>query len=148
MGRGKLIEDAKFQVLFPGGQYSDTSAAVCYGRPVDTKDYDEAVFLIHANSVPTTNTLTPLVVENSIADPVGAVAVTSAAFTALSASNYTTPQVGSVVCKNTKRFLFLKTTMAAGTGANPTIGFGATVVLSKADKGAVDNGPVFDIDNL
>jgi hypothetical protein len=145
---GKLIESAKFQVLFPGGQYTDTSAAVCYGRPVDTQGYDEAVFVVHANSVPTTNTLTPLLVENSIADPVGAVAVTSASFTALSASNYTTPQAGSIVCKNTKRFLFLKTTMAAGTGANPTIGFGAIVVLSKADREPVSNGPVFNIDNL
>ena len=145
--RGKLIEEAKFQTLYPGGQYTGTGPVTCYGRPIDTQQYDEAVFAVDAASVLANNTLTALVVENSIADGVGAVAVTGASFTAMTSSNYTTTQFGSVICKNTKRFLFLKTTLAGG-GGDPTVSFGARVALSKADVQAVNNAPVFDVDNL
>jgi len=145
--RGKVIEAVQFETLYPGDQYTGTSAVACYGRTLDSRPYDEVAFRLEVGECPANDTLAAAVYENSTQDPDGAVAVTSAAFTTVTSSTDLAGRSGSLVCKNTKRYLWLRTVMSA-TGGNPTIGFGASAAFTKADNEPVSQSADFDVDNL
>jgi hypothetical protein len=140
----KSIEACHFATLYPGDQYTGTTDVACYGRCLDTQGYEEVMIRLEVGECPANDTLAAAVYENSTQAPGGSVAVTGGGFTTITSSTDLAGRSGSVVCKKLKRYLWLRTVMSA-TGGNPTIGFGATAILSKAQSEPVSDTPDFDV---
>lgn len=149
--RGKLIENCKFQTVFPGERYTAASAAVCYGRVIDTKGYDELVVHVNPGTQLAGNTVAVVLRENSTPDPTGSVAITSASFTTVTTSNDTESAAGRVAslkCSEFKRYIFAHATFGgAGSAAAYTSGFGAVAVLRSKEM-PVSQTVDFDVDNI
>lgn len=122
MGKLKLIEAAKFTQLW--NPLSRTSTGTLYnsdgstGSGLDTKESDEVVFQINVGAFAgASTTLNAAVYEAATNNADSASAVSGATFTEMKQSNQNTQRLVSVLCKNTKRYLWVRTVKAVDTQA-------------------------------
>jgi len=152
IGRGKLVEDLKVaQLVEPADRatdattlYNGAAATAASGTGLDTRDYDEVVFVINAGTFTGDAQETCAVYHSATDDSTAATLVTGASFTAITTSNDKKLHIGSVICKNDHRYMWLRSVSSMSTG---TSRFGAMAILGKSTGTPVTNSEVFDVDN-
>lgn len=145
-GRGKIGEDNLVQqILEPDAR---TSASTLYNgnatttnNYIDTRGFDECLIVLNAGVVAAAGSIAASIVENDTDADTAAAAISGAAFTAVTPANDQAVQVGNIVCKNQKRYLWLKTVQANATETN----ISAVAILGKADSLPVSQTLVFDV---
>jgi len=96
------------------------------GYGFDSQPFDDCMCVINVGTIAgPLATLINTVLESATDDPSAATAITNAAFTHITQSNDETLMVGSIMCKDTKRYLFLKT---EAQGSPITIDFSASFI--------------------
>lgn len=156
--RGKIVEDLLYDQVVAAGKYSSAPGTLYNGQlssisnnGIDTRNCDEINFIINAGTVHTSGTLDVSIVENTTNDPSTATLVsgnaspsdtasTAATFTQITPSNDEALHIGSIKCKNFKRYMWARH-LVAGASAN----FGIIAVLGKCDRDPQSNSPVFDL---
>lgn len=152
IGRGKIAEALKYQNAFTSECISVSAATVYYngnaitdnsGIMIDTQDFDEINFVINPGTVlGTLATIQNTVYDSATDDPTAAALVTGASFTDVNSSNDDAIQEGSILCKNAKRYMCLRTEVL---GTLITIDFSAIAALGKVDGEAVSKTLTFDV---
>lgn len=137
--RGKLIEAVEFKQLDKPA--SRTASTVLYNGVaatttsyLDTQGYDEVVISLNKGTFASGAVVDFSVVESADTDPSAATAVSGASFTQGTPSADDAVEVISIQCKDTKRYLWLKSDKTDVGGAAAV--WGAEAVL-----GAPDYGP-------
>jgi hypothetical protein len=143
---GKLIENAKFSTLITSERITTTGTTLWNGSTatntgLDTRDYDECVIHLNVGTL-SAGSYAAAVYESATNNADVATAVTDADFTTITTATDDDEQVGSVVCKGTKRYLWVRTVSNSSAG---NFDIGAVAVLYKADKSPTDNSDVFDV---
>ncbi len=143
--RGKLIENVKYQQIFE--PQSITATGILYNgvaatttSSIDTRDFDEINIVL--NKGVTTGIVDAAVYESDATDPSAATAISGADFTQVTAANDQAKESMSILCKNTKRYLWLRTSKITDTNAAL---LAATAVLAKADSLPTSEAPVADL---
>lgn len=104
--------------------YNGQSITSASGYGFDTREFDDAICQINVGTITgAVATLVNDVYECDTDDPSAATALSGASFDDLVAASDETLKQGSIRCKDTKRFLFLRT---ESQGEPLTIDFGAT----------------------
>jgi len=125
-------------IYYNGAPY--TNAA---GNGFDSQPFEDCVCAINIGTLlGAVATLKNSVYESDTDDPSAATAISGAAFADATSSTDEAHRVGSIQCRDTKRYLFL-VTEAQGTPL--TIDFGATWIGGKPDAQATDHTVVFDV---
>lgn len=150
MVRGKLGESIKIQSLFHpevlgsetvwwnGGSITSNS-----GYLLDTRDYDNVEIVVDAGTVVgPLATLMNDVYESETDDPTALSAISGAEFDDITPSSDEALQEGHIKCKDTKRYLGLKTELQ---GSPATAHFSAYAVLGLPDSQAVSKTFTFDL---
>lgn len=117
IGNGKTAEGLLLTVAFPSSQlaavtvyYNGQSITTGAGIGFDTQPYDDCLLSINVGAVQgAVATLLNSVLECETDNPAAATALASASFTSRGVSATAVKETGSILCKNTKRYLFLKT---------------------------------------
>ena len=143
---GKLIENSKFTTLITSERITTTGTTLWNGTSatntgLDTRDYDECVIHLNVGTL-SAGGYSAAVYECATNNADSATAVSGADFTAVTTATDDDQQVGAVVCKATKRYLWVRT-VSNSTAGNFDIG--AVAILYKADKSPTDNSEVFDV---
>lgn len=103
--------------------YNGQSITFGSGWGFDTQPYDDCICAINVGTIlGAAATLVNDVYESATDDPTAATALTGASFPSLNSASDETDKYGSILCKDTKRFLFLRTETQ---GEPFTIDFGA-----------------------
>lgn len=150
-GFGKTAESIAITAAFLSERIG--SATVFYnGAPItnasgygfDTQSYDDCMCVINAGTIQgAVATLLNSVLESDTDDPSAATAVSGASFTSLTQSTDEKLQTASIACKDTKRYLFLKTETQ---GAPLTVDFGAVWIGGQAREQSATLGTLeFDV---
>lgn len=102
--------------------------AITYGSGwgFDTQEYDDAICVLNIGTIAGEVTLQNAIYESATDDPTAATAISGADFTDRYSGNDECTERGFILCKDTLRYLFLKTTTIGTTGITPTIDFGAS----------------------
>lgn len=143
---GKIIEDLKLTTLYR--PVSRTAQGTLYenggttGSGLDTKDFDEVVFDVNVGAIAGTTTLDMSVVASDDDNADNATAVSGATFTQIANANQNTSRRASLLCKNTKRYLWVKVVKGVSTDAAL---YSVTAVLGKADSRPSSNTLDFDV---
>jgi len=150
MGYGKTAEGILITPAFRAERIG--SATIYYnGQPFtnaagygfDTQPFDDCMCVINVGTVAgPLATLMNSVLESETDDPSAATALTNAAFTHITSSNDETMLAGSIMCKDTKRYLFLKT---EAQGSPITIDFSASFVGGQAREQPTEQVLEFDV---
>ena len=145
---GRLIENSVVQKIVSA--YESTTAETLYNGAASTTNnyfdsqlYDEVVIVLNVGNVMGSASVTAKIKECATDDISSATvatatddgAVASAIFTAISTSTKNAIQVGSLLSKNRKRYLWLET-VQSGTG---TATYAATIIGHKADEVPAQN---------
>lgn len=145
LGRGKLIENVKYQQLIK--PQSLTATGILYNGVaatttsyIDTRGYDEINIVL--NKGETTGTIAAAIYESSSTDPSAATAISGADFTSFTSANDAAIESMSVVCKNTDRYLWLRTNKTTDTNAAL---ISAVAVLGKPDSAPTTESPIADV---
>lgn len=147
----KRIEDSLFGVAYSSRNM--TTAGTLYnggtatgGLGIDTKNFNEIVFNINMGPVVAPGTLTFTVTESATdtaaAGATGSAAITDASFTVVNNANQNTIRKGSIVVRDTLRYVYLK---AVKTSATASAIFGADYCLAKAKETPQTNSADFDV---
>lgn len=134
IGLGKTADGVVITAAMKAGQI--TSATIYYngqsittgsGWGFDTQPFDDCLAQINVGTIQgPLCTLLNSVLESDTDDPTAATALASASFTTKSGASATAfTEVGSIKCKDTKRYLFLKT---EAQGTTITVNFSANFV--------------------
>jgi hypothetical protein len=150
LGLGKISEGILVSVAFPAAQiaaatvyYNGKSITFGSGIGFDTQNYDDCMVGINIGVVQgALATLLNTVMESDTDDPTAATAISLATFSVRAASATTAQECGRVQCKDTKRFLFLKT---EAQGAPLTIQFGAMWIAGTPRSQPTPQKLVFDV---
>jgi hypothetical protein len=148
---GKIAENLKIEQLFPAERigsatvyFNGQSITTSSGVLIDTRDYDELLVVINNGTLNgAAATLSNALYESDTDDPTAATLITGASFNDVTGSSDETIQEASILCKNYKRFIGLRT---ESQGVPMTIDFGAIGILGKPDSAAVSKTLVFDLD--
>ena len=149
IGRGKLIEDLKFalaglpQAVTTTKAYFNGSTTTGAGVAIDTQPYDEIVFGLLVGAMGAGGTMEAAVWESDTDNTEAASAVTGADFTDVTTANDYGGQLGSIKCKNYKRYMYIRTVSASAT----SVTFASGAVLGRADGMPIANEPVFDLNH-
>jgi len=149
IGRGKLIEDLKFaltglpQAVTTTKAYFNGSTTTGAGVGIDTQPYDEVVFCLIAGAMAAAGTMSAAIYESDTDNTEAATAITGADFTDITTANDYAGQVGSIKCKNYKRYMYIRTVSASAT----SITFASGAVLGRSDQMPITNSPVFDLNH-
>lgn len=150
IGFGKTAEG----VLITAAMLSErlTSATVYYngqsitsgsGWGFDTQPFDDAICAINVGTVlGPLATLINEVYESDTDDPTAATALSSASFTSCKTTSNEQVRRGSILCKDTKRYLFLRTELQ---GTPVTVDFGAFWIGGQAREQATAQYLEFDV---
>jgi hypothetical protein len=123
--------------------YNGQSITTGSGIGFDSQGFDDAVCVVNIGTVlGAVATVKNAIYESDTDDPTAATALTGADFTDAVTTNDEAIQIGSVQCRDTKRYLFLKTETQ---GAPLTVDMSATWIGGKPDSQATDHTVVFDV---
>jgi len=150
---GKLIENTKIVQAFAAERL--TSATVYWnggavttraGRMTDTRDYDQLHVVLNLGTVlGEVATLSNAIYESDTDDPTAATLITGASFTDVYSGNDEGVQEASILVKNYKRYVSLRTEVKTTSDIPLTIDFGAIMILGSPDVAAVSKTAVFDL---
>ena len=145
LGRGKLIENVVYDQIF--NPLSITATGVLYNGVaatntsyIDSQGYDELNIVLNKGAI--AGTIDAAMYESDATDPSAATAVSGADFTQITSANQNAAESMSILCKNTKRYLWLRTNKTTDTNACV---LGATAVLAKPDAAPTSESPVADV---
>ena len=147
---GKLGENILSTIAFAPAQigaatvyYNGTSLSDLTADGIDTRDADNAVFVLSFGTVQgAAASIANAVYESDTNLAAGATLVTGASFTAKTAGEKSV-QTGLVKCKDLKRYLWLRTEI---TGAPVTAQFSSICNLGKVDSVETKSGTdIFDV---
>lgn len=126
--------------------YNGQSITFGSGHGFDTQPFDDAMCAINVGTLQgTLATLYNSILESATDDPTAATAITGASFTDCNGSADEQMRRGAIVCRDTKRYLFLKTEVKALAGTTPTIDFGAVWIGGQAREQATSHNLEFDV---
>jgi len=150
---GKIAENTKLSAMFLPERL--TSAAVYWngaaittstGVLLDTRDYDELHVAVGIGTIlGETATLSNALYESATDDPTTLTLMTGASFTDRYSGNDESTEEGSVLVKNHKRYVGLRTEVTTTSSMPLTIDFAAIGILGKPDAAAVSKTLVFDL---
>lgn len=147
----KLIESSLFGTAYKSRNITTSGtlyngAVATGGLGIDTKNFNEIVFDINVGPVVAPGTLTFTVTENdtdtAASGATGSSAISDASFTAVTSANGNTSRKGSIVVRDTERYVYLK---CVKTSATASAIFGANYALSKAKDVPQTNSEDFDV---
>lgn len=150
IGFGKTAEGVLFTASFLSERlgsatvyYNGQSITNASGYGFDTQPFDDCLCAINVGTVlGAVATLINDVYECSTDDPSAATALAGASFGSKNTGNDECFEVGSILCKDTKRFLFLRTETQ---GEPFTIDFGAAWMGGTARRQATPMSLQFDL---
>lgn len=150
IGFGKTAEGVLFTAAFLSERlgsatvyYNGQSITNASGYGFDTKDYDDCLCAINVGTIDgAVATLINDVYECVTDDPSASTALIGASFGDKTNGNDECFEVGSILCKDTKRFLFLRTETQ---GEPFTIDFGGCWIGGKPRNQATPASLQFDI---
>ena len=129
----KAIEELKFQQLMK--PTSITASTVLYNGAaattvgyLDTQDFDEVIIELNKGTFATNSVVDFTVVNGATTDPSAATAITGATFTQGTPSSHNAVEVMSIRCKDTLRYLWLKSSKTDVGGAAAL--WSATAILA------------------
>lgn len=116
------------------------------GWGFDTQPFDDAMCVVNVGSVlGALLTVENAIYESDTDDPTAATALSGASFNDVNSTNDEAIQRGAIQCKDTKRYLFLRTEIVAPDTTVPTIDFSAIWIGGTAREQATDHPLVFDV---
>lgn len=145
LGRGKLIENVVYDQIFEPTSVTATgvlyngAAATTVGF-IDTKDYNEVNIILNKGTC--SGIIDAAIYESDATDPSAATAISGADFTQITSSSDNTIESMSLLAKNYKRYLWLRTSKITNTNACL---ISATAVLAKPNSAATSESPVADV---
>lgn len=145
--RGKLVENIKTQQIFEPTSVTATGTlfngqSATSGYAVDTQLYDECVFILQAGVFSGSATVDAAIYESADDNTDNATAISGADFTQVTSANDQARQSLSVVCKDVKRYLWVRTSKTLNTNAAL---LSALAILGKPDSGPTDESPIADV---
>lgn len=151
-GYGKIAESISVTSAFISERIAVAAATVYYnglsittavGRSFDTQPYDDCMCVINAGTCQgTLVTIENAIYECDTDSMADATAVSGADFDDITSSSDEKVNQGSVLCRDTKRYLFLRTNVL---GTLVTADFGATWIGGSAREQPTDEVLDFDV---
>ena len=142
----RLIEVSKSEHVFSAASRTATSAlfngSATGAVGIDTKNYNEAVVQLNLGTVASGDSIAAALYENADNDALTATAVTDGGFSASTDADDGTTKVGSIQCKNYKRYLFVR---ALKTGSNGAAIYSVNATLARPDSAPVTQSEDFDV---
>ena len=140
----EIIESVMVKDMHPPVVLGSTTAT--FGNHIDTMGFDSAVIKLSVNTFSAPATLSAILYEQEANNgDLTLVPVTLANLGVITGNGANQLVTGAIATKNFKRYLALRLQAGQSNGANPTIGVSAQILLGKADKEPVVNGPVFQL---
>jgi hypothetical protein len=142
MSGGTIFENIKYgnafkaQALSSGTEYNDVASSVTQSG-IDTKDYDEIVFVVDHSAIDAFSAVAVSIVGSASDDPATAVLValndesgiaTNASFGAIT-NEAAGQEYGFIQCKSSKRYLWAKTVISTTATCYANINY----IMGKAD---------------
>jgi hypothetical protein len=126
--------------------YNGQSITFGAGWGFDTQPFDDAMCTINTGTVlGALLTVKNAVYECATDDPSSATALTGAEFTDVNTANDESVRRGAVQCKDTLRYLFLRTEVVAPSTTVPTVDFSAVWIGGTAREQPTDHHLEFDV---
>ena len=147
--RGKLAENLKTQQIIDPvsitatGTLFNGESTTTSGISIDTQDYDECLIVLNTGTFSSSATVDFAVYESDTDNTGVATALSDADFTQVTSANDESRQSMNILCKNTKRYLWVR---SSKTGTTDAALICATAILGKKRNGPTDESPVADIE--
>lgn len=126
--------------------YNGQSITFGPGHGFDTQPFDDVMCAINVGTMQgALATLCNSILESATDDPTAATAVSGASFDDVNESSDEQVRRGAIVCRDTKRYLFLKTEVKAAATTTPTVDFGAVWIGGQAREQATNHNLEFDV---
>jgi len=150
LGMGKISEGILVSVAFPSAQigaatiyYNGKSITTGLGIGFNAENFDDCLLSINVGVVQgAVATVINTVMESDTDDPTAATAVALATFSMRAVSATAVQETGRIQCKDTKKYLFLKTETQ---GAPLTVQFGANWIGGTPRSQPTAQTLVFDV---
>jgi hypothetical protein len=126
--------------------YNGQSITFGPGWGFDTQPFDDSICAINVGTVlGALLTVKNAIYECATDNPSAATALTGASFTDVNDANDESVRRGAVQCKDTLRYLFLRTEVVAPSTTVPTVDFGAIWIGGSAREQATSQPLSFDV---